>query len=166
MSEVDYVVRELKLKEKAIIDIKELYNMLKDWFDLKKFYLLEKDYSDITKEDKKDIKIKWDASKKVDEYNLFEIGVSIKLKDHKVVEVKKGNKTHKMSDCVLEISFDSDIKRDYEEKWEDKPFRKFIRGLQDKFMNQDRDAKIKEELKELTYELFNETKAFLNLQRF
>ncbi len=165
MAEINYVVRDLKLSHEGVFDLKELYKLMKGWFNLHKFDFYEKEYFDVLKTDAKDIKLKWEVERKIDDYTKFVIETDIKINDHRIVEVKKGDKKAKLSSGGLIIKFTSYLRQDYQEKWEG-PVKKFVRGLYDKFIYKERYERYEEEIKEETYNIFNEVKAYLNLQKF
>ena len=165
MVEIDYCVRDLTVSHKGIFDFNELYKVMKDWFNLHKYEFYEVEYHDVLKTDEKDIRCKWVAERKVDEYTKFAIEIEIKLDNHKLVEVKKSGKKAKLSSCSLKVIITSYLKQDYQEKWEG-PVKKFVRGLHDKFISKEKYSRYEDDLKEETYNIFNEIKAYLNLQKF
>ena len=162
MPECDYVIRDLVIKQKASFNMIELYNTLKEWFRLKGYILYEKEYDDKIKNNKKDTKIKWEATKAIDDYTLFTIELSMKISDYKIISTKK----EKLVDGSLKMEFKSYIETDFEEKWESNPLLKFIRGIYDKVMNTEKRKKYEKTLNENTHEAYNKTKFFLNMYKF
>ena len=111
MAEINYVVRDLKLSHEGVFDLKELYKLMKGWFNLHKFDFYEKEYFDVLKTDAKDIKLKWEVERKIDDYTKFVIETDIKINDHRIVEVKKGDKISIRSQSAgKEVFKDLDIK--------------------------------------------------------
>lgn len=162
MPECDYVIRDLVIKQKASFNMIELYNTLKEWFRLKGYILYEKEYDDKIKNNKKDTKIKWEATKAIDDYTLFTIELSMKISDYKIISTKK----EKLVDGSLKMEFKSYIETDFEEKWESNPLLKFIRGTYDKVMNTEKRKKYEKTLNDNTHEAYNKTKFFLNMYKF
>ena len=70
-------------------------------------------------------KIKLEASKKIDEYTRYVIGIKFNIMDYEEAEVK--NK--KLVKGEIRFSFESHVDTDYEDRLENKPIRKFLRGL-------------------------------------
>lgn len=161
MPETDFVVRDLKITYDGVFDLKEIITHIKGWLDLSKFDYTEKEYKDILKEDKRDIKIELDCSKVIDEYLQKTINITLKIKDHKIVQVKNKN----LVQGNLTIKLESKLKSDYNSSWEGKPLTKFVRGIYDKFVKGDIYETYKKDIKEKTYELYNELKAYMNLHK-
>lgn len=164
MSETDSVLKEIKLSKDGVFDLDSLYKLIKEWIDFHKYDFYERNYTDISKGDAKDIKVKFESEKKFDPYVKYKIDISLSVKDHRIV--LSADKKKKLVKGNLSIGIEANIESDFGENWEGKPMKKFVRGLYDKFIDGDKRAKMQEELKEEAYSLFNELKAFLNLQRF
>ena len=162
MSEVDHIIEDLAISQKTQFNLVELYNSLKHWFEINGYSFFERTYDDIVKKDKKDVKIKWEGSKIMDDYTKSYINVLFKIKDYEIVESPK----EKLVEGNLSISFDADIETDYEEKWTHSPIWRFLRGVSDKYFTEKKRNIYEKELKEDTYDLYNKTKSFLNLYKF
>ena len=160
--EIDHVVKDLIINQKTQFNLIELYKTLKYWFEINGYSFFEKEYEDIVKSGKKDVVIKWEGSKPIDDYSKFYVYLKFKVKDYEIIETTK----EKIIEGSLKISFSSDILTDYEERWENKPIWKFLRGVSDKFFTERRRKIYEKELKDNTYDLFNKTKSFLNLYKF
>ncbi|MEW6062797.1 MAG: hypothetical protein AB1571_00290 [Nanoarchaeota archaeon] len=156
MAEIDYVVRELILSQKAAVDIISLYRVFKNWFKNNRYDLLEREYENI-KQEALSTKIKFDANKSLDEYTKANIRVTLSIKDYEESgRVVKG---------AVELKFESSLNIDYEERYENRPLIKFFRALYDKIIAREKFSGYEEEVKNDTYSLYNEIKAFLNLHR-
>jgi hypothetical protein len=162
MSEIDYVVRDLKISQKAQFNMVELYRTLKSWLEINRYIFYERLYEDVLKKNEKSVKIKWEGHKYIDDYTKFVISISLKLTDYEIIETKK----EKLVDGKISISFEATIETDYEEKWEKRPIWVFIRALSDKYFTNKKRKKFEKELKDDTYDLYNKTKTFLNLYKF
>ena len=160
MVETDYIIRELALKQTAVFDVLELYKLLKNSLKERGYTLYEREYENIKKE-LLTTKIKLEGNKKIDEYATFGIRVKIKIDNYEDFEIK--NK--KLTKGGIEFSFETVIYTDYEERLENKPIRKFLRAVYDKFIARDKYAKYEQEVKEDTYAIYNELKAYLNLYK-
>jgi len=159
MSEIDYVVLGIVVEEKAVFNMTDLYKVMKKWFLENNYDFIEKEYSDVEKED---LSLKWVSERKVDDYTKFVIEVRIKTKGLKVVKVK--NK--KSNKGKITAKFESYLEKDYEDSWETNPINKFLRSIYDKFVIRSKFEQYSKQLKDETYDVFNETKAYLNLHRF
>ncbi len=167
MSEIDYVVTDLKVSQKAIFDMQQLLNLLKSWSTSHKYKFSEKFYQDIEKEQEaKDIKIEVQCERTATDYLLYMIKFKLSVKDIKNVQITNHNRKLKLNAGTVELSFESFIKKDYMDKLENKPVLKFFRAIYDKFMIGDKLKDHEKELKDETYEFYNEVKSFLNLYKF
>jgi len=160
--EIDHIVTDLSISHKAQFNLIELYKTLKYWFEINGYSFFEKEYEDVIKSGKKDVIIKWEGSKPIDDYSKFCVYLKFKVKDYEIVETPK----EKIVEGALNLSFGSYILTDYEEKWEHKPIWKFLRAVSDKFFTERKRKIYEKELKDDTYDLFNKTKSFLNLYKF
>jgi hypothetical protein len=160
MSEVDYVIPEIVIEKEGFIDLQELYSLLKEYLVKRRYDLIEKEHH--FKESSSNLEIKWDSFKKVDDYTKFHIEIAIKGSNIKETTSKK----HKGVSGTFKIKFESYLEKDYEEIFENRPISKFFRTVYDKFIIKTRFDAYNAELKEETYLVYNEAKAFLNIKKF
>ena len=74
MQQRDVIVPSIKIKEKSIFNLDELYKILIRWFELHQYDFQEREYRDEDMgEGKKHLEIKWYAEKKIDDYIKFVI---------------------------------------------------------------------------------------------
>ncbi len=164
MAEADWIIRgdNLVIQKKAQFNMIDLYRTLKAWFDLNGYIFHEKEYEDTIRKDKKSVAIKWAGQKYIDNYTRLVIELSITLKKYEIIETKQG----KTVEGALTIKYEAYIETDYEERWENSPFLKFTRGIFDKFIATGKRERQEKEIKDDTYDIFNRTKSYLNLQKF
>ena len=82
----------------------------------------------------------------------------------KKIAVKKEGKEISMDSGLIEISFSVILEKDYEERWENQPFWKFMRGIYDRYIIRTRIEDYgKKAILELN-ELINQCKDFLELE--
>ncbi len=156
MAEYDYAVPSLKVKLSSVFKLGEIYKVLKSWFETHRYYLMENEYSDT---DKKQLDVKWTATRDVDDYSRFTIEINIKAKDIEHIEIKN----RKVNRGSVEVVFASYIKSDYEDYWDEKGTSKFLRGIYDKFALKSKMNDYNSQLKEDTYAAFEEVKSYLRL---
>jgi hypothetical protein len=159
MAETDYVVHEINLSYSGILNLKEVYNLVRTWFNEKGFFVMEKENEGSENENGSNFSTKFQASKKVEEYTKYVIEIKIKAKSLK----ETSEQYNYQGD--YEVSFESYLEKDYEDKNEGKPFLKIFKGLYEKIVEKSRFNKYEEELKELTYSIYNEVKSLLNLTK-
>ena len=159
MVEIDYVVREIKLSYSGIVNLNEIYNLIRSWFNERGFFVIEKESEGAEEESGNSFYTKFYTFKKVEENTKYVIEVKIRansLKETSDKDVYQGD---------YMITFESYLEKDYEDKYENKPKIKFLRGLYEKFIEKSRFNKYESELKDLTNEFYNEVKSFLNLAK-
>lgn len=161
MVETDFIVKDLSVSYSGVFNLKEFYKYIKRWFKDDGRYqdINEKLYEEDRRGDLKITNIKIEAKKRVDDYTKFVIKTTINASDYEDVTVKGKD----MQKGDLKVKFNAEIEKDYEERWVEKPFRKFFRGLYDKFMIGFKVDALTKELTDEAYDLYNEVKKYLNL---
>ena len=162
MAEKVGIVSGLQIKQNAQFNMIDFYHSLKAWFEINRYNLMESEYEEKTINAKKNLTIRWVGTKEIDDYTQFEIGIGISLSDYEIVQTEK----EKLTSGTLKIKFSSKMVSDYEDKWSNKPFMKFLRDVVDKYFSTEKSEIYKKELKNDTYDLYNKAKSFLNLQKF
>ncbi|MEK6836025.1 MAG: hypothetical protein AABX55_03325 [Nanoarchaeota archaeon] len=158
MAEIDYVVPKTALSYTGILNVKELYSLIKSWLNEKGFYIIEKEHHGSLGETR-NLKTKWQAEMKMEEYTKYVIKLTIKASN-----LHETNKASKFSGD-FQVEVESYLEKDYEDRFESKPVLKFFRSVYDKFIDKSRFNKYEDELKDLTNMLRNELKAFFNLAK-
>jgi dTDP-glucose pyrophosphorylase len=164
MPEIDYVIPEdvpLLISQEALFNIADLYKHIKTWFDFHGYDFYEKEYHDIN-EQSKSMKIKWEGERKIDDYLRVHIKVGITFSNIVSVKTKSGI-TNKGK---VKFKFVSFMEKDYDEKWSNNFISKFIREVYDRFIIHNQINERMDELKNETYEIYNEVKAFLRLHMY
>ena len=159
MTEIDYVVRPITLSYSGVVNLKEIYELIRAWFNDKGFFTMEKESEGSDEESESSFSTAFEASKKIEEYTKYIIKIKIKSSS-----LKETSEQYKYQGD-FRISFESYLEKDYEDKYENKPFVKFFKGIWEKFAERSRFNKYEDELKDLTYSIYNEVKAFLNLAK-
>ena len=162
MAEKDMIVRGISIKYNAPFNMIDLYNSLKSWFEINKYTFYEISYDEKATGDNKLMNIKWAGTKELDDYTQIELKVEIDLKNYEIIE----GKSEKLTKGNLNLKFKSFMITDYEEKWSKKPFMKLLRAISDKYFMVNKFSIYKKEIKNDTYDVYNKTKSFLNLQKF
>jgi hypothetical protein len=162
MAEKVAIIPGLVIKQNAQFNMIDFYHSLKAWFELNRYNLVETQYEEKTVNAKKNLSIKWTGTKEIDDYTQFEVGVGISLGNYEIISTEK----EKLASGALKIKFSSKMVTDYEDKWSNKPFMKFMRDVADKYFSTEKSEVYKKELKNDTYDIYNKAKSFLNLQKF
>ena len=163
MSEKDILYKG-KIKHNGVFNFKDFYSFLYEWITNEGYFINEKSYSEKVSGDSKDVEIKWEAKKKVSDYFRFVITMNWRILGMKKIAVKKEGKEIRMDSGLIEISFSVILEKDYEERWENQPFWKFMRGIYDRYIIRTRIEEYgKKAILELN-ELINQCKDFLELE--
>jgi len=163
MSEKDTIFSG-KTKYTGIVDFKELYRFLYDWFTDHGYKIIEKSYNEKTKVDGKEIEIKWDAQKRISDYFKFLIKAEWRTLGLTEVDVQKNGTKLKMNKGYIEIKFSAILEKDYEHRWEDTAFIKFLRGVYDRYIIKGRIDSYEDKLMDEVDEVVVQTKSFLAIE--
>jgi hypothetical protein len=163
MAEKDTLLKE-KLKQSGIFDFKEFYEYIFDWIVNENYDLNEKKYSEKVSGETKELEIEWDAVKKISDYFKFQIKMDWKIMGMKKVKVKKGDREVNMDSATIEIRFSCILIKDYESRWEDHPFWKFLRGVYDRYIIRNRIDEYEGKLISEFTSLIEQCKSFLAVE--
>lgn len=167
MTQQDYVLRDLKIRQKAVFDLKELYKIMHNWL---KFYgyieFNELDYLEKDEENGKHIEIRWLALKKADDYVKFAIEIQFRIANLKDITIEKDNKKVKSSKGEISLNFKAYLLKDYEDVWEKRPGVRFMREAYDKFVIKGKLERYEKDLADETHKLMSEVKSFLNMRKY
>jgi hypothetical protein len=163
MAEKDRVYQG-KMKYTGIWGFKETYRFVYDWFIDNDYDLIEKSYIERIKPDGKEVEIKWEAERKVSDYFKFQIKADWKITGLTEVEVQKEGVKVKMNKGTVEIRFTGTLIKDYESRWEDAPFLKFLRGVYDRYIIRARIEQYETKLFGEVDEVVSEAKSYLAVE--
>lgn len=163
MAEKDTVISG-KVKQKAIFHFKDFYSFTYDWLQGEGYKVTEKVYSEEITGDSKKIEIEWEAKKKISDYFRFVMGVKWMILGLKNVEVQREGKRLKMNSGQVELKIKGVLVKDYEHKWEDHPFWKFLRGIYDRYIIRSRIEQYEGDLKKETEDFIAQLKSFLVIE--
>ena len=81
----------------------------------------------------------------------------------KDTEVEIDGKKTSLQKGEVEIIFKANIIKDYEKRWEDKPFWKFLRGVYEKYVIRETIDEYEDDIENEAKEMISEFKAFLKI---
>ncbi len=167
MPQRDIIVPHIKIKDRSIFNLDELYKLLLRWFELHNYDFQEQEYRDEDLgEGKKHLEIKWYAEKKIDDYFKFVMEINFFIIGLESVEIEREGVKHKTNRGEIEMRTKAYILKDWQAKFEQTALMKFLRDVYDKYIIRARIEGYEGELYEETYKILDEFKAFLNLHRF
>ncbi len=153
-----------KTKYTGIWDFKQTYNFLYEWFTDKGYKIKEKGYSEKIKADGKEIEIHWEAKRKISDYFRFVIKADWLILGMTETEVQKEGVKMKMNKGYLEIKFSAILEKDYEHRWENTAFIKFLRGLYDRYIIKGRITDYEDKILEEVDEVIAQMKSFVTIE--
>lgn len=163
MPELDALIK-TKIKHSGTFDFKETYRILFEWLMDEGYDVNEKNYKEnIGAGGAKELEIEWVAVRKVSDYFRFMISAKWHIIGMTSVEVEIDGVKQKMNKGQFELEVKSVLIKDYEARWENKPFLKFLRTLYDKYLIRERVEQYEGKLIGEMEEFVAQCKAFLAL---
>lgn len=153
-----------KIKQDGIFNFKEMYRFCLAWLVDENYDVTEKTYTEKITAVGKELEIRWDAVKKISDYFKFNIMAVWKILNMSDVEVTENGKKIKMNKGSAEIRITGVLQKDYENKWEDNPFSKFLRTLYDKHIIRARIEQYEGKIFAECDEFANQIKSFLVIE--
>lgn len=123
-----------KLSQKGYFNFKDLYSFCFEYLSDGGYSVSEGEYSESVGGDGKEIKVKWDAKKKVTDYLKNTMSIEFSVKGMKDVEVEQDGKKVSTNKGSITVKVEANMERDYEDTWEKHQFWKFMRGIYDKYI--------------------------------
>ncbi len=165
MAQRDVVVSGVKIKQRSVFNLDELYKIIWRWFELYGYSVQELEYRDSMEGGSKHLEIKWKSTKTIDDYMEFVIITNFLILGLESVELEQDGVKIKTNKGEVEMNFSAFINKDYQEKWE-KGYNLIIRNIYDRYVIKGRISSLEGEIYEELYKLLDEIKAYLNLHRF
>ena len=163
MAEKDRIYKG-KVKQTGIFSFKDLYEFLYDYLTDQNYDIFEDKYTEKLKGDSKDMEIKWTATKEVTDYFRYEFYAHWVIVGLKKVKVKKDGEELVMDQGTIEIKFEAHLVKDYEHRWENNPFWKFLRAIYDRYLIKSRTTDYENDLFSEINEIVKQTKSFLAIE--
>ncbi len=157
MVHTDKVTKEMEISHTGILDFKEFLQMIKDFFGNYNYDITEKVYDTKSTDGLKNTLIKWDADRKLDDYNKAVFKLTFILNDYKELYVEK----KKVTDGNFKIKIEVEMERDYDENWKKAPTKRFLRAIYDKYIVEKKQSNIDKEAKETVQRLREQIKKYL-----
>lgn len=154
-----------KLKYGGIFDFSNFYKFCYEWLaDEEGMTVVEEKYVEKLSGDSKDIDIEWVASKKITDYFKFEIKVKFRILRLTKIEIVQGGAKVKTNDGSVELSLSGTLIKDYEGKFESTAFKKFLRGIYEKWVIPSGVKQIEDKLASICDDFLSQAKAYLALE--
>ena len=151
------------VKKKGYWNYVDLYNFCFDWLRRENYTVMEKEYVEKLSDFGKEIILDWSAEKKVTDYYKNVINVKWHILGMNVAEVEREGRKEKTNKGEVKITVSAELYKDYEERWEDKPLWKFLRGIYEKYIIRTTNDEYEDDLADKAIDLVSDVKAFLEL---
>jgi len=154
-----------QMKYVGIFSFKDYYQFCYDWLtDEVELAIIEKKYKEKLIGDAKDIEVKWEGEKEFTDYFKFLMKVTFRIYGLKDVEITRGSVKEKMNKGEVKVKVEGILWRDYDGKFERTYWRKFLRGLYEKWVILSRIKQFEDKIVEKSDEFLQQAKAFLDLE--
>jgi hypothetical protein len=162
MSQKKEVYKE-KFKQTGYWNYTDVYNLAFAWLKDHQYKLKEDLYNEKLSSNGKEVIILWTAERKITDYFKFQIKLDWHILGMKDAEVEIDGKKVKTNKGEVEIVFKGNIIKDYEKRWEDKPFYKFLRGVYEKFIIRETVEEFEDDLEDDVKDIIKDMKSFLRI---
>jgi hypothetical protein len=152
------------VKHKGFWNYSEIYKFAYAWLKDEGYNISEDNYTEKVTSFGKEIAIKWTSKKKVSDYFRNIITVSWHILGMTDSEIERAGKKEKTNKGEIKLTFTATLERDYEKRWEDKPFWKMMRGVYDKYVIRTTMDEYEDRLQSKVLKFIEETKSFLQLE--
>ena len=154
-----------KIKYTGIFSFKDFYKFCYDWLTEETgLELVENKYTEKIEGAAKKIGVGWSGGAKLTDYFKFEARVDIKAEDLKEVEITQGGAKIKTNQGSVEVAIKGILVRDYEGKFETTAFKKFLRGIYEKWVIPSVIEEYKGKISGASDTFLNQAKAYLDLE--
>lgn len=123
-----------KIKKKGHWNYKDVYGFAFDWLKDNGYSVSESKYSEKISGGSKDIDIEWTAKQKVTDYFKNVININWQIIGMKDDVIERDGKKEETNKGELNIEIKGVLEKDHEDKWENKPFYKFLRATYEKYV--------------------------------
>lgn len=154
-----------KVKYDGIFTLADFYKFCHEWLmEEGGLGIAENSYTEKLIGEAKDVIVKWTATREVTDYFKFELKIEFKVLGMTKVEVMRGNAKTSTNKGSVEIKVKGNLLRDYKGKFEISAYKKFARGIYEKWVISSRIDQMKDNLANLCNEFLSQSKAFLDLE--
>ena len=112
----------------------------------------------------KKIEVEWLGDKKLTDYFKFEAKIDIKAENLKEIEINQGGAKVKTNQGSVEVSIKGILVRDYAGKFETTAFKKFLRGIYEKWVITSTIGEYQGKISSASDTFLNQAKAYLDLE--
>lgn len=152
-----------KLKQTGYWTYKELYHAIFNWLREHNYKIFEELYNEKLKSNGKEVIIKWRCERKITDYFMYQQRIDWHILGMKDADVEIDGKKISTQKGEVELIFKAELIKDYERRWEDKPFWKFLRAAYEKYVVRETIDQYEDEVRNELKEMITEIKSFLRI---
>jgi len=154
-----------KIKYTGIFSFKDFYKFCYDWLTEETgLKLVEDKYTEKIDGAEKKIEVEWTGEKKLTDYFRFDTKIKMIAGKLKEVEINQGGAKLKTNQGSVEVEIKGILVRDYEGKFETTAFKKFLRGIYEKWVIPSVIEEYKGKISSDSDTFLNQAKAYLDLE--
>ena len=155
-----------KIKYTGVFSFKDYYKFCYDWLKEETGMdpLVEDKYTEKIDGASKKMEVEWSGQRKITDYFRFDVKVKMKADNMKEVEINQGGAKVKTNQGSIETEIKGTLVKDYEGKFETTAFKKFLRGVYEKYVIHSRVEEYEEKVAEDCDKFLNQAKAYLDLE--
>lgn len=154
-----------KINYTGLFVFRDFYRFCYDWLTEEwGLDIAEEQYIEKIQGTSKEIEFKWVGEKVVSDYFKFDVSIGFKIKGMQDVEVTQDKLKKKMNKAGVEIKISSSIIKDYQGNFETSVFKRFLRGIYEKWVISSRIGQYGDQLVEKSDEFLSQIKAYLDLE--
>jgi hypothetical protein len=164
MAEKDQIYSS-SIKSTGIFDFKSFYKFCYEWLvEEAEMNLTETSYKEKLSGNEKEIEVKWEGYNKLTDYFKFDIKVVFEVKRLKEVEIPQNGKKIKTNEGEVKVAVKGILTKDYSGKFETSAWRKFLRGIYEKWVIPSRIDQFETKIFDKCDEFLAQAKAYLDLE--
>lgn len=153
------------VKYGGIFSFKDFYKFCYDWLaEELGIEVSETKYEEKIKGNMKEIVAEWVGEKKLTDYFRFDLRVVIEGKPIENVEITQGGAKISTNKGSVRVSVKGTLTRDYEGKFEMSAFKKFLRGIYEKWVIKARIEEYEGKIAGACDEFLSQAKSYLDLE--
>lgn len=154
-----------KIKYEGLFPFADFYRFLYEYLNEELgLDLKEEQYIERIKGDSKNIDFVWVGTKKVTDYFKYHIKVKARIIGMTKIEVTQDGVKKKMEKGSIELKMSSTLIRDYQGKFEQNAFKKFLRGIYEKWVIPSRVSQYEDKLASDSDSFLAQVKSYLDLE--
>ncbi len=154
-----------KISYEGVFSFKNFYEFCYEWLsDEGGLDVSESEYSEKITGDVKEIKVEWKFEKKITDYFKFKGKVKFRILNLKNVEIVQDGLKIKTNTGKVDATIKGVLERDYEGKFERSAFKKFWRGVYEKWIIPSTIKNYEDKLINICDNFLQQAKAYLDLE--